>query len=157
MKSLSFLDQINNLDQHWMSEHSYTQNLVNNQCIQFADGNSAIGVVIEGTLSVEKDGKWVQLSKGDLIGEMSLLGDEPNISEYKADEPTKILMIEVDALNSRLKHDKIFASRLYRALAGQLAATMIRRMHGENKDVAETELADIAKATIKFKKLCRLV
>ncbi len=157
MESTFFFNQINDLDLEWMGEHSYRITLSAGELFQLKSGIDAIGVLIEGGLVSEKNNHLIYLFKGDLVGENSLLDGEKKIYDYHATEASRVLMIQSQALHSRLKEDRIFASRLYRALAGQLASTMIRRVHSEGNDIDDAALAEIAKATAKFKKLCRLV
>jgi len=82
---------------------------------------TALFLVLQGSFSVRvedvADEPLANLGAGELIGEISFLEGSPASATIIAEEPSTVLVINSQQLNTRIRTDTAFAARIYRAFA----------------------------------------
>jgi len=96
---------------------------------------NALYFVLSGSLKVvigaNEDRELAQITKGEVVGEISFIDSRPPLATVKALEATQVLAISRFELNNKIHSDSKFAARFYQGLSLCLASRMrgtIRRL-----------------------------
>jgi CRP/FNR family transcriptional regulator, cyclic AMP receptor protein len=81
-------------------------------------------VIVEGRVSVAKDGKEIRtLGPGDFFGEIALLEDSPRTATVTATGPLRFFVLTRQAFRSLLAHQPQLEQKVMRALEERVRAT----------------------------------
>lgn len=82
--------------------------------------------VLDGELQVRspKGDEIARVGTGDIVGELSLLDENPTSADVVALGPVKVLAVRQSLIHQRIAEDPAFAARFYKALAMLLALRM---------------------------------
>jgi CRP-like cAMP-binding protein len=83
----------------------------------------ALFLVLEGTVRVERPGRFTRLAAGDLVGEIEVLAGGPRIANIHAEGPVRVLRVPRDALLVALEADSRVAMALIEVLASRFRET----------------------------------
>ena len=83
----------------------------------------ALFLVLEGTVRVERPGRFTRLGAGDLVGEIEVLAGGPRIANIHAEGPVRVLRVPRDALLVALEADSRAAMALIEVLASRFRET----------------------------------
>jgi len=118
---------------------------------------NALYFVLSGLLSVvigeNEDRELAQITKGEVVGEISFIDSRPPLATVKARKITQVLAISRFELNSKLHSDFKFAARFYPGLSLCLASRMrgtIRRLGYEDLIEHEEETDELSSQTQEF-------
>ena len=99
----------------------------------------AIYLIEDGSVRIERQDRDTTipiaiLVAGEFFGEMSFVDGAPTSAKVVADEPTRLRVIEEATVESLVKKDASFASRLYRSIAAILVERLrLTSMHLSDK------------------------
>lgn len=105
----------------WIAEASTERRIASHEVI-IRDGEQpkALYIVLEGVLGIYPtlDGPKVALAgPGSVLGDMSMLNDDPASASVKAEEACLVLELPRELLLERLRREQSFAAEFYRAVA----------------------------------------
>ena len=83
----------------------------------------ALFLVLEGTVRVERPGRFTQLGAGDLVGEIEVLAGGPRIANIHAEGTVRVIRVPRDALLVALEADARAAMALIEVLASRFRET----------------------------------
>ena len=105
----------------WLVMHGRERHVATDEVL-FSEGASATSLflVLDGllglTLVSHGEKRVGHASPGSIVGEMSLVSDEPAAATVTAEEPSLVLEISRETINEKLDHDHVFAADFYRVL-----------------------------------------
>lgn len=128
-KVLYILGLLEDKDIDWLAASGKMEKLTaGTPIVNEGQALDALYIVVDGQLSVLKGTKEVaKIGSGEIVGEISMLDSRPPIATVSAAEPSTVLRVTRNSLNSKLDIDAGFASRFYKALAIFLAQRMRER------------------------------
>ena len=84
-----------------------------------------VTIILDGQVEVAAgDRVLATLGRGEVLGEMSLIENQPTSASVRTLVPTTLLMVPVAAIRAKLSTDTAFAARFYKAVALFLADRM---------------------------------
>lgn len=107
----------------------------------FREGDASFDmyVVQSGSVLVTKGGlQLAQFSRGDFLGEMSLLESLPRSATAVAHGPVRLLCIQPGGFLLKIRRDPTFAFELMQSLSRRIRLTNERLLGGEAGGAAET-------------------
>jgi CRP-like cAMP-binding protein len=123
MKRILFvLGVLEDEDIDWLVTAGKRQELtVNDVLINEGQPAKALHLILSGTLVVSvarpQPTEIAHLNSGEVVGEMSFIDRLPPSATVSATEPSILLTISAELLETKLAQDMGFSSRFYRALA----------------------------------------
>jgi len=100
-------------------------------------------IVLDGQVEVAAgDRVLATLGRGEVLGEMSLIENQPASASVLTLERSTLLLVPVTAIRAKLAADTAFAARFYKAVALFLAERM-REMIGRQGAAATRSLEDM--------------
>lgn len=126
-KVLYILGQLTDDDADWLGSVGQRLRLNKGEVlIQRGDALDRLYFVLEGELQVlsPKGDEIARVGTGDILGELSLLDEDPTSAEVKANNPATVLAVPHSIINQRAALDSHFAARFYKSLAMLLALRM---------------------------------
>jgi CRP/FNR family cyclic AMP-dependent transcriptional regulator len=108
---------------------------------QEGDPGKEMYIIVEGAVEIRKRTSGsttktlIELKKGDIFGEMSIIEDKPRSANAVAIMPTKLLCINEDLFESILHKNNDFALKIIKMLAERLRKTnaIIKNIMSTNK------------------------
>ena len=97
-------------------ERSYSDG---DRILRLGDAGESLLLVLEGTVRIERPGKVVRLSVGDLLGEIEVLDGGPRIADAIAEGPVRCLEVARTDLLHVLETQPRAATALIEVLAGR--------------------------------------
>lgn len=88
-----------------------------------------LSIVLTGTFTRQTEGgtgpqEIGQLTTGDAIGMVSLMNNQPAVTTITCIAPAQVLSLSYAQLQAKLKQDRAFAARFYRAVAVSLSSEL---------------------------------
>lgn len=169
-KVLFILSELEDKDVEWIANNGDRLRYpVGADIIAFNSHVDSVYFVLDGTFSVLSGAgeQIVELSSGEIIGEMSLVDPARTSASVRANEGAAALRLSHARLRDKLAADAPFAARFYRALSVFLAARMrqtTRRFGYGNADqqpapqtdeISEEMLAKAHLASLRFERLLK--
>lgn len=160
-KALFLIGGLTDDDLRWMINKAKVEKLPPGERLIY-EGRpiNALYFVMDGLLSVvigaKEDRELAQISKGEVVGEVSFIDSRPPLATVKALETTEVLAISRFELNTKLHSDSKFASRFYQGLSLCLASRMrgtIRRLGYDNLteyEIDQPETEEFSEYTKEF-------
>ncbi|HEU4673889.1 MAG TPA: cyclic nucleotide-binding domain-containing protein [Candidatus Limnocylindrales bacterium] len=100
------------------------------QIVREGDVGTGFYVVVEGSVSVIRDGRTVaRLGQGDFFGELSILDHRPRIAQVVADEPTRCLALASWDLEAIMLEEPALTVAILRGVAARLRALTEESRH----------------------------
>jgi CRP/FNR family transcriptional regulator, cyclic AMP receptor protein len=121
-KALFLLGILNDSDLDWMIQVGSKRPVATGAIlIHERQPVDAVFLVVEGLVAVRAartgDTDVAQLRSGEFVGEMSFVDARPPSASVVSVEPSVVLAIPRQALETKLQQDVAFAARFYRSLA----------------------------------------
>ena len=142
-KILLFFSELNNSDLDWFVQKGKRE-IIASDGLLIREGqlSEALYIVVSGSFTVaieSQDHKELaQISKGEIVGEVSFIDTRPPLASVRALEESVVLSIPRMQLASKLLQDTNFSSRFYRAiclcLSDRLRGTVSRLGYGNDGD-----------------------
>jgi CRP-like cAMP-binding protein len=89
-------------------------------------GGSEFLVIVDGEADVLIHGDWVNtVRRGDFIGEIALLTDQPRTASVKASSPMRVLVITRQNFSRLLGQSPEIQGKIMRSMADRLAANAL--------------------------------
>lgn len=112
---------------------------------QEGDEGDAVYIVVDGRLRVESDGLLLLTrSRGDCVGEIALIDNEPRSADAVADTPVRLLRWERHDFQEMLAEDPEVARGIFKMLTGKLRQDVKSAVRLERE--AERWRQDLARA-----------
>ena len=128
-KVLYILTRLNDEDVDWLSSVGTRMSLpTGTVLIREGEPIGALTFVLEGLLSVTVAGvgEVARLGSGEIMGEMSLVDENPPSATVTVVEKALVLSIDRATIDTKTAADSAFAARLYRAIAMFLSVRLRR-------------------------------
>lgn len=169
-KVLFILSELEDEDVEWIANNGDRLRYpVGADLIAFNSHVDSVYFVLDGTFSVLSGNgeQIVELSSGEIIGEMSLVDPARTTASVRANEGAAALRLSHARLREKLAADAPFAARFYRALSVFLAARMRQttrrfgygdvdpRAAPQTDEISEEMLAKAHLASLRFERLLK--
>lgn len=145
-KALMMFAQLSDRDICWMEAHGQLVELpAGHRLIEAGQPVHAIYVVIEGSLTVvQGEAAIAALGPGEVVGEISMIIQQPPAASVIAATPIRVLAIGMTHLRSHLARDVEFAANFYHGLTILLANRLRRttQLLGYEHDAEPTDAGD---------------
>lgn len=158
--ALFILGGLDDKDLQWIISRGKTQILPPGETLIYEGRTiSALYIIISGllTVSISPSGEreLAQLSRGEVVGEISFIDSRPPLATVKAIEESLVLAVPRYELTTQLHRNSGFASRFYQGICLCLASRMrgtVRRLgyESEEDDMKELEAEDLSESTQGF-------
>jgi bacteriocin-type transport-associated protein len=145
-KVLYILGLLKDEDIDWLVAVGQTDSVTAGEAlIREGEAFDSVYILLEGTLRVsiveQQDKELARLGPGEMVGEISMLDSRPPSATVTAATDVQVLRVPRTDLVAKLKTDKAFSARFYRAigvfLAQRLRNTVARLGYGDARDLDE--------------------
>jgi CRP/FNR family transcriptional regulator, cyclic AMP receptor protein len=143
-KVLFILGQLTDEDVEWIARTGRRVDAgANETLIRMGSRIADVVIILDGQAEVAAgDRVLATLGRGEVLGEMSLIENQPASASVRTLGPATLLLVPVAAIRAKLSADTPFAARFYKAVALFLADRM-RDMIGRQGDNAVRRLEDM--------------
>jgi SAM-dependent methyltransferase len=133
--ALRLLSELTNEDITWILEQGTEQQVITDTLIiHEGDDQTDIIIVLEGLVGVElavlSNQLVAKLGPGEILGDISFVGNCPAAATVKAVENSLLLVLPRQVLQTKLALDAAFAARFYRACAVIASRRLRERVSG---------------------------